>query len=192
MLQPTPKPAPDRDQTDSCRVIGTLCREAFPVFVYESALEEILEFSDSDQRREIGGFLVGDVHEDAGLYLEIRHFLPAHQTRSLAASLTFTHATWSAMTREVERRFEGQRVVGWHHTHPNLGVFLSAYDKFIHRHFFAQPWHVALVVDPCRGEFGFFQWHDGAIADCGFVCVRRKEATNTGGSPHAGRNAIGR
>jgi hypothetical protein len=28
-----------------------------------------------------------------------------------------------------------------------------------------------MVVDPCRGEFCFFQWRGDRIDDCGFVCV---------------------
>ena len=42
---------------------------------------------------------------------------------------------------------------------------------FIHRHFFPQPHQVALVVDPQRQELGFFQWREGEVKDCGFVCA---------------------
>jgi proteasome lid subunit RPN8/RPN11 len=62
-------------------------------------------------------------------------------------------------------------VVGWHHTHPGFGVFLSGYDLFIHQHFFREPWQIALVIDPQRQELGFFQWRGDRVSDCGFVCV---------------------
>ena len=75
------------------------------------------------------------------------------------------------MTRTVEDKYPDHHVLGWHHTHPDFGVFLSAYDLFIHRHFFPQPWQVALVVDPLRQELGFFQWRENEVVDCGFVCV---------------------
>ena len=52
-------------------------------------------------------------------------------------------------------------IVGWYHTHPDFGIFLSSHDLFIHRHFFAQPLQVAYVVDPIRQTRGFFQWRDG-------------------------------
>jgi hypothetical protein len=37
-------------------------------------------------------------------------------------------------------------------------VFLSGMDTFICDHFFNKPLDVALVIDPCQHERGFFQW----------------------------------
>ena len=57
--------------------------------------------------------------------------------------------------------------MGWYHTHPDFGVFLSGHDVFIHRHFFGQPLQVAYVVDPIRQTRGFFQWRDDALVEVG-------------------------
>jgi hypothetical protein len=54
--------------------------------------------------------------------------------------------------------------VGWYHTHPSFGIFLSHHDLFIHQHFFAQPLQVAYVVDPIQQTRGFFQWRGGNMA----------------------------
>ena len=89
------------------------------------------------------------------------------------------------MTRQVEQRFPGAQVVGWHHTHPGLGLFLSEYDQFIHRNFFAGPWQVAMVVRPRQREFVFYQWRNEQLVDCGFVCI----ADNSSNRFSAGRNA---
>ena len=171
MIQPIPKPAPARNGASSGSALGEIFDDALPIFVHENVLEEILDFSEQDVSRERGGFLVGGLHEDGRIYVEVRHFLPAADTRSRAASLTFTHETWSQLNKDVETRFSDEVVVGWHHTHPNFGIFLSAYDLFIHRNFFNQPWQIAMVVDPQRQELGFFQWRQGKVSDCGFVCV---------------------
>ena len=186
MPKPTPKPAPAQDGASQCKSVGEIHREAFPIFVHEGVLEQILDYSEQDLSRELGGFLVGGLFEDEWTYVEVRHFLPAVDARSRAGSLTFTHETWSALTRQVERQFPRQSVVGWHHTHPDFGVFLSAYDLFIHRHFFRELWQVALVVDPRKQEFGFFQWRGDEVVDCGFVCVWDTHRTISGNSSHAG------
>ena len=176
LIQPNPRPTPTRDLAQRGRVYGEIHPDAVPIFIHEPALKEILVYSEHDPSRELGGFLIGGFHEDRRPYVEVRHFLPAVDTQSRAASLTFTHETWSRLTRQVEVQHADDRIVGWHHTHPNLGVFLSAYDLFIQRHFFAQPWQIALVVDPQRREFGVFQWRNGQIVDCGFVGVKRQNA----------------
>jgi proteasome lid subunit RPN8/RPN11 len=153
------------------RVVGTLYRDAVVTLVHESILEQIIDYSEIDLRRERGGFLLGSVQTEEPAFIEIRHFLPAVEARSKAASLTFTHETWATLTRQAEERFPDAVILGWQHTHPGFGIFLSAYDLFIQRHFFSQTWQVALVVDPVRKELGFFQWRDGDVRDCGFVCV---------------------
>ena len=171
MRQPVPKTMPVNRSGGSGQVFGDIYNDALPIFVHERVLEEVLEFSETEVSREIGGFLVGGFHEDGRRYVEVRHFLPAHDVRSRVASLTFTHETWATMTREVETKFPDEVVIGWHHTHPNFGVFLSGYDLFVQRNFFNQMWQIAMVVDAVRQEFGFFQWRGEEIVDCGFVCI---------------------
>ncbi|MEE2639170.1 MAG: hypothetical protein VX768_00970 [Planctomycetota bacterium] len=177
MIQPIFKPVPLRNRgSEKCRPIGTLDQDAVTIFVHEKVLDGILDFSDEDLQKEIGGFLIGNLYLDGDgekefQYVEIEHFLPALEVKSRSASLTFTHETWSMANQEVNSRFSGQRIVGWHHTHPGLGVFLSAYDLFIHKNFFGSSWQVAMVVDPKRQEFAFFQWQQDQVNDCGFVYV---------------------
>ena len=152
--------------------IGEIHDGDYPILVHEAVLEEILEYSEQDTDRELGGFLTGNVQGGERRHVEVKHFLPAVDAHSKAASLTFTHETWAAMTREVGESHPDDAIVGWQHTHPGFGVFLSGYDLFIHRHFFNEPWQIAMVVDPREREFGFFQWRGNQVIDCGFVCVK--------------------
>jgi hypothetical protein len=39
-------------------------------------------------------------------------------------------------------------ILGWAHSHPGLGVFLSSYDNFLWASFFGEPHQLAIVVDP--------------------------------------------
>lgn len=173
MIEPVAKASPIADRSAYARLVGTVFDDAPKIYAFEDVLNDVLEYFESDQARELGGFLVGGLHEDREMYVEVRGFLPATGIESGAVSLTFTHRTWATMTRQVEDRFPDELLLGWAHTHPGLGIFLSSYDLFIHRHFFTQPWHIALVVDPRRRQLGFFQWHRGQVVNCGFICVRR-------------------
>jgi proteasome lid subunit RPN8/RPN11 len=175
MIEPVVKAIPTAAGAAVGRSVGMIYGDAPTIYVYEDALGEMLTYFERDLRREQGGFLVGGLHVDRELYVEVRGFLPATDTQSRATSLTFTHATWAAMSRQVEQEFPGELVLGWAHTHPGLGVFLSNYDLFIHRHFFSQPWQIALVADPRNRQLGFFQWQRGKVVDCGFICVSGRE-----------------
>ena len=161
----------DLTQLEGARQVGTLYRGGPVIVICEAVLDAILDFSEQEQTRERGGFLLGAVYGDAPQYVVVRHFHPALEAQGNSASLTFTHETWANLTRESEANFPSESLIGWQHTHPGFGIFLSGYDLFIHKNFFTQTWQIAMVVDPRRQEFGFYHWRDGEVKDCGFVCV---------------------
>ena len=72
--------------------------------------------------------------------------------------VTFTQDTWEHIYKTKDRDFPEQRIVGWYHSHPGFGVFLSDHDTFIHKNFFSSPTQVAWVYDPHSDEEGCFGW----------------------------------
>lgn len=117
---------------------------------------------------EVGGILLGRVYtdpEDGRLWIAITDSLEAKSAIETRASFTFTSATWVEFHQKVEENpnFSGKSFIGWYHTHPDLGVYLSAYDVFVHEYFFDKPWQVALVIDPESREASFFFQLDGKI-----------------------------
>ena len=50
----------------------------------------------------------------------------------------------------------GDMVVGWYHSHPNLGAFLEHTIARTQRAFSDPPYSVGLVIDPMRGEEAWF------------------------------------
>lgn len=107
---------------------------------------------------EVGGFLIGTVDESG---THITHARPALAATSDQTHLTFTHEAWDEVLPLMETEYEGLSIVGWYHSHPGFGVFLSDYDIFIQENFFSSPGQVALVVDPLAGEDGFLDAADG-------------------------------
>lgn len=131
------------------------------VFIAEAAFDRAVERGGKDTTREIGGVLVGQVLQDErGPYLSIEDTIDALHADEKGAELTFTHATWDHIHKEMDTKFAGKKVVGWYHTHPGFGVFLSDRDQFIHKSFFNLPFQVALVYDPKSREHGVFGWRD--------------------------------
>lgn len=138
------------------------------VFLSQSAYTRILVHSTSELDDEVGGALVGlwCMDRDSGLqFVVVQHMLPARHTRQGSVYLTFTKDTILDFHDEIERNFRGKRIVGWYHTHPRMGVFLSHFDTFLHNNFFPEPWQVALVVEPHSSVAGFFIRREGGHLD---------------------------
>lgn len=129
------------------------------VFLAARAFRQIVHHCKSDLEQEVGGGLIGNWHADPHSeeqFVVVHAALAARFTRQGSAFLTFTQDTLVAMNDELEDRFPGRQLVGWYHTHPRMGVFLSHYDVWLHKHFFCEPWQVALVVEPHAALGGFF------------------------------------
>lgn len=129
------------------------------VFVTQPAFRAINTHANTDLDNEVGGWLAGrwcrDVDSKAE-FVVVEALLPAQQVRSGSTFLTFTHDSQVAMLAALEERYAKKGIVGWYHTHPRMGLFLSGYDVWLHEHFFPYPWQVALVLEPHGHIGGFF------------------------------------
>lgn len=113
--------------------------------------------------REVGGVLIGRIARDGTLPM-VTGAIPALKADEQRATLTFTQDTWEHVHRTLDHDFpEGEQIVGWYHSHPGFGIFLSGHDLFIHRNFFSGLSQVALVVDPVARTHGVFAWEDGEV-----------------------------
>jgi len=67
-------------------------------------------------------------------------------------------------------------IIGWYHSHPGYGIFISDIDLRTQTTFFTQPFHVALVVDPINREYGFFKTSDNrkSILRASFAIWRKR------------------
>lgn len=161
---------PDRDRRFACVACEIPGPLDLPIFLDHRSADAIERHALSDTTVELGGILVGKecVDPETGEpFVWITQSLEAKHYENSQASFTYTHDSWEEMTRDRDRRFPDLDVVGWYHTHPNFGIFLSHHDLFIHQHFFSQRLQVAYVVDPINQTRGFFQWRDGAMVQLG-------------------------
>jgi proteasome lid subunit RPN8/RPN11 len=107
---------------------------------------------------EVGGILVG--HRGTSGLPVITAAIPALEADGQRASVTFTHEAWAEIHAKLDRDYPEQQIVGWYHSHPGFGIFLSEHDRFIHANFFSDPHQVAYVVDPHAGTEGVFTWQN--------------------------------
>lgn len=131
----------------------------FRIFIDEASFDRIC--NNANDSREVGGILVGDVLRDEnGPFLRVDDVIEALHAEESGTELTITHATWNHIHEQMDTTFTGKRILGWYHTHPNFGIFLSERDQFIQQSFFNLPFQVALVYDPVRKTHGVFSWRD--------------------------------
>lgn len=138
------------------------------VILSQLALKQVGAHGSSHPTYEVGGALLGRAYRwQDRAYVDVLAAIPAVSQDHGPIHFTFTADAWSQLHRDREGRYPDLDIVGWFHTHPDLGVFYSSDDVVVHSAAFTQPWHVGLVVDPLRAETSFFGWKQGQLAPIG-------------------------
>ncbi len=151
---------PDCDPRLAVAAIDSPQEEDLPIFVDLDVMHEMESHALSNRSIELGGVLLGGQYvDDQGVpFVVINECIRAQHYQATKGSFKFTHETWESISRQREEFPPELKMVGWYHTHPGWGIFLSGMDMFICENFFNRPLDVALVIDPCQGHRGMFQW----------------------------------
>ena len=119
------------------------------------AVRQIRQHARASSKAEVCGVLIGAEEARATV---VQASIPGANAVQGGSHVTFTQDTWEHIYRIKDRDFPEARIVGWYHSHPGFGVFLSDHDTFIHKNFFSAPQQVAWVYDPHSDEEGCFGW----------------------------------
>lgn len=130
-------------------------------FVAPGVREQIYDHVFSSLEAEVGGVLIGHLREDGSPL--VTNIIAALEAEGARSRVTFTHEAWSTIHSTLDHSYPGEEILGWYHSHPGFGIFLSEHDLFIHRNFFGRPEQIAIVVDPHAGSEGLFVWQEGEV-----------------------------
>ena len=158
--------------------VGDCAHEDKCIYISQPVYRNIHLFAEDKTQVESGGVLMGKTIEAFGkTHILISGFIQAKYSTGTPTTFTFTHESWEYIYKEVER-YPGQKIIGWIHTHPNFGIFLSENDRFVQQTAFSGENQVAYVIDPINGSEGFFHWKNGAMEQSkGFYLYDRTGVT---------------
>ncbi len=130
--------------------------KAQPAVVLEAEVaRKIRQHARSSMKAEVCGVLLGTAEEDRTL---VEACIAGINAAQGGAHVTFTQDTWEHIYKIKDQQFPEMKIVGWYHSHPGFGVFLSEHDLFIQENFFSNPQQIAWVYDPHTDEEGCFGW----------------------------------
>ena len=158
---------PDNILPQNILPMGDRVEENKNIYISQQVYKEIHKFTQNKTTNESGGMLIGCVIDEFGkTNIVISGFVEAKYAEGTPTTLKFTHETWDYVHKEIEKKHSGKKIVGWIHTHPDFGIFLSEYDKFIQQNFFSEDYQIAYVVDPIQNIVGFYFWINRNIERC--------------------------
>ena len=140
----------------------------FPALVDTSLIEQAAAFTAPRGRCEMGGLLLGHIDEE-GNNVAVCGFFP-EQTEAHGGYCEFD-GSFNALaaaacdyaneeSKNEEMKIPEVRIIGWIHTHPDIGIFLSGIDVSTFgelRDLCEERRFMAVVVDPLRQQHGVFE-----------------------------------
>jgi proteasome lid subunit RPN8/RPN11 len=151
-----------------------------PAVIMEAEVaRKIRQHSRTSMKAEVCGVLLGSSEADRTVVEACVAGINAAQG---GAHVTFTQDTWEHIYKIKDQQFPDSKIVGWYHSHPGFGVFLSEHDLFIQENFFSSPQQVAWVYDPHTDEEGCFGWVGGATEKLSSIRFGYSQSVEISGS----------
>ncbi|HIW25708.1 MAG TPA: LysM peptidoglycan-binding domain-containing protein [Firmicutes bacterium] len=88
----------------------------------------------------------------------------ARFTEKLKGMETITGQSWKYISEEIEKYFAGLEVVGWMHSRPSFGAFVTSRDEAYHKKVFGGKNQVFFVVDPADRQDRFYVLNENKTA----------------------------
>jgi len=85
------------------------------------------------------------------------HDFVAGPTEATRTHVRFSEDVLARISYTIRTKYKRSFIVGWFHSHPGYGCFLSPTDVHTQRSYFSEAFHLAYVVDPIRREHQFFK-----------------------------------
>lgn len=166
--------------------LATLREKRYQVVILQSVLDDIHAHGRATDDVEICGVLLGTIYHDSkGPWCLIDASVRGNFSSGKQTQVTITSDTWTHVNEVRDRQYPDKKFVGWYHTHPGFGIFLSGMDDFIQANWFAEAWQIALVYDPKSREEGVFIWRQGKTINEPFLILPDNGAAASAGGGDA-------
>jgi proteasome lid subunit RPN8/RPN11 len=132
----------------------SLSRERYDMYLARNCMEKIVSHcrSHAEDRLEVMGLLVGDVFAWDNCSFTLVKDVVTTDLEATSISVRFDSEGFEGLFTQLDGLKYDYVLVGWYHSHPGLGCFMSQTDIETQKRMFNSPFHSALVVDPIKGE----------------------------------------
>jgi proteasome lid subunit RPN8/RPN11 len=146
----------------------------FELYIQKNCMDKInkhcMEYA--NRKLEVMGFLVGDVYKHKQFTFALVKDVISSELDSTRISVRFEEDGFDELFEKLENLKYDYIIVGWYHSHPGMGCFLSSKDMDTQKRMFNKPFHSALVVDPIRKEMKAYRLGKNNYVERGFAVYK--------------------
>ncbi len=146
-------------------------RDAYPLYLSRRAEERIRNhaLSKMEERLEVMGFLLGDAFLHRGAPYAVVRDIATTDLDASSVGVRFEREGFERLFESMDAAGRDLLVLGWYHSHPGHGCFMSETDVETQQGLFPEPYHAAIVVDPIQTEWEAYALAGDEVAPIPFV-----------------------
>lgn len=131
------------------------------VYINQEAYSVMEKHASQGAPEEVGGFLLGrPCAMDGEMVTWVMKAVPGNCI-STRGHVVIKSTTYDRAWNEMEH--DDFIIVGWYHTHPGMGIFLSGTDVNTMSLYYHKPYQIAIVIDPINKKHGVFGWNNESL-----------------------------
>lgn len=142
---------------DNAKLIGDT-PTGIKIYLEDYVYTYLYQYAKLNRGEEKGAVLVGYYTEELGDKMAM--ISGAIQFKSSLAEER-THITEEVMNEvraKLNKYFPDCELMGWMHTQPGYGIFLTTQDIRLQKEFFGKPYQTLMIIDPIENMEAFFLW----------------------------------
>lgn len=131
----------------------------FELYISKLAAEKMINHAKKLGRinKEALGFILGDICSSKGRDFVMVRDIVTGALVTTPNSVRFDHDNLSRLFSELDASGFDYVIVGWYHSHPGYGCFMSKLDINTQSVVFSEKFHSAIVIDPLLKEVRAFR-----------------------------------
>lgn len=122
-----------------------------------------------EKNLEVMGLLLGEVRTWQGREYVLVRDAATTDLDATSVSVKFDSQSFEKLFENLDEAGFDYIIVGWYHSHPGYGCFLSETDLKTHDGIFVSPHQLAIVIDPLNFQIGGFHVRDGEAVPVDFM-----------------------
>ena len=115
------------------------------------------------EKKEVMGVLLGEVKKSKEKTYIVARDTVTTDLDATNVSVRFDRAGFEKLFAGMDEAGFDYVIVGWYHSHPGHGCFMSSTDIETQKSMFSSPWHIAVVIDPLKFDVAAFALRGGKV-----------------------------
>jgi COP9 signalosome complex subunit 5 len=122
---------------------------------------------------EVMGFLLGDIYyrkneikSDLNLYSDITRVVSCWDLDASHEAVKFTDTSYEIIFEQLgdlnDKNID-YKILGWYHSHPGRGCFLSEIDLRTIKRNFNRPYNISIVIDPVSNKIKMYKLKESSV-----------------------------